>query len=139
MARQIPARPDLHLSVQQFNATPAGDLLGAKTQVVADGGGSSDVEVDVNANVHLSKEATNAFAFTGCDLDVESTPFMERTFKRAVGATQVVTVTLDQKIDGNTSYTLDTAGAALTIMPILVDGVASWIVKSALGTVSAVP
>lgn len=140
MAREIQGRPNLRRTVQQFDATRADELVGVKHQSVADGEAVADVAADVEANLHVSLESTNAFAFTGCDLTDEATPAISRTFKRAAGATQVVTVTLDQPIDGNTSYTLDTAGAAITVAPVVGAGVdPAWELVSALGTVTAVP
>jgi hypothetical protein len=133
----VQGRPQLTQSVQQFNATAAGDLVGVRTQIVANASTGAVAQVaDPNANLHLSAESTSAFTFNGLDLTAAGTPAIARTFKRAAGATQVVTITLEQPIDGNTSYTLDTAGAALTIMPRGVDG---WITVAALGTVTAVP
>jgi hypothetical protein len=140
MARLIQSRPPLREAAQKFDATRADDMVGIRQQELADGAGSTNVAVDVEANLVISRESTNAPTFTGCDLTDEATPAIARTFKRAAGTSQVVTVTLTQSIDGNTSYTLDTAGAALTIAPAGLGGDSpAWEVISALGTVSAVP
>lgn len=140
MARTIQSRPPLRDAVQKFDATRADELVGVKAQDVPDGSAVADVPVDIEANLIVSRESTNAPTLVGCDLLDEATPAIARTFKRAAGATQVVTVTLAQPIDGNTSYTLDDAGAALTIAPAGLDGDSpAWEVVGALGTVSAVP
>jgi len=138
--RTIQSRPLLRQSVQQFDATRADELVGVKSQDIPDGSAVADVPVDVEANLVVSREATNAPTIVGCDLNDEATPAIARTFKRAASATQQVTITLAQPIDGNTSYTLDTAGAALTIAPAGLDGDSpAWEVVSAVGTVTAVP
>jgi hypothetical protein len=141
MSRQINGRPLLRATTQQFNATRADELIGVKTQQVNDGTATATVAVDAEANLHVSRESTTAFSFTGCDLSKAATPLIERTFKRAVGATQNVTITLAQQIDGNTSYVLASAGASLSVMPVETSapGVFVWAVKSATGTVNAVP
>lgn len=140
MARTIQSRPPLRDAAQKFDATRADELVGVKAQNLADGAGSASVPVDTEANLIVSRESTNAPTFTGCDLTDESTPAIARTFKRAAGTSQVVTITLTQAIDGNTSYTLDTAGAALTVAPSGLGGSSpAWEVVAALGTVTAVP
>ena len=142
MNRTIQSRPPLRQKVQQFNATRADELVGVKSQDIADGSTAAGVEVgvDIEANLVISREATTAPTIVGCDLTDPATPAIVRTFKRAASATQVVTITLAQAIDGNTSYTLDDAGAALTIAPAGLSGDSpAWEVVSALGTVTAVP
>ena len=140
MARTIDVRRPLREAVQQFDSTRADELIGVKTQLVANGStGGSAVEADPESNLHRSDEQTSPHAFTGVDLTEEATPLIEHTFKRSAASSVVVTVTLDQAIDGNVSYTLDTAGAAITVAPRLVAGTPAWELKSTLGTVTAVP
>lgn len=141
MARENQARPPLRDALGKLDTQRADVIIGTKQQAVADAQtGGNGVACDVEATLHVSHESANAFAFTGCDLSDEATPYIERTFFRAVGTTKVATVTLAQKINGNTSVTLDTAGSGVTLVPYqAADGTYSWVAKSAVGTVTYVP
>lgn len=144
MARRIFNRPNLRSTVQQFDATRADMLVGVHVQVLADGAAPAggQVETDPEASLIVSYESTTAPTFTGLDLTDEAVPAIERTFSRPAGATQQVTVQLAQPIEGNTAYTLDAAGSAITLMPVFEEQGApatGWVVKNAIGTVTAVP
>lgn len=100
--------------------------------------GGAAVAADREANLHVSEEATDAFSFTGLDLEDESVAMTAHTFKRQ--ASQVATVTLAQAIDGNTSYTLDAAGSAITVAGYVdASGAYAYALLSAVGSVTAVP
>ena len=144
MARTIQSRPVLRSTVQQFNATRADEMIGAKIQVVKDGTApaSGDVTCDPEANVYVSLEDTTAPIFRGLDLSDEAVGLVERTFVRPSGVTQQVRIELADPIDGNTAYTLDAGGSSITLIPITTDSgspVQGWLVKNAIGTVTAVP
>jgi len=140
MARETQARPALRERLGKWDASRAGDLVGVKTQDVPDGStAGNDVEADPEANLHVSREATDAHAFVGLDLTDEAVQPIPHTFKRSAAATEVTTITLAQPIDGNTSYTLDTAGAAITVMPVVGSPTPAWELVAAIGTVTAVP
>ncbi len=139
MAREIQSRPPLRDALGKWGASRAGDLAGFKNQVVADGAtGGAAVAADAEANLHLSEEATDAHSFTGLDPEDESVAMIAHTFKRQ--GSEVITVTLSQKIDGNTSYTLDAAGSAITVAGYAdASGAYAYALLSAVGSVTAVP
>ena len=130
MSDAIQARPNLRDPLGKWDATSAEALLGPRSQVVADGAtGGTAVAADRETTLFVSEEDTSAFTVTGLDLTEDGMPFVPRTFYRQ--GTQVVTVTLDQPIHGNTSYTLDSAGAVLAIKPYIDSaGAPQWFVEA---------
>ncbi len=130
-------RPSLLQTVQQFNATPAGDLIGYKSQVVPDGVTGS-IAADVESNLHVGFNS-GIVTFTGLDLSLESTPPIPHTFHRR--GSGLINVAPTQLINAaTTSVQLDADGASVTLAPVINDtGALQWMIIATFGTVTFTP
>ena len=139
--RNIQGRPNLSLTVQQWNATPASDLVGVKAQTIADGStAGSPIDCDPQSNIYVSLEDTDAFELNAPALSDEGTPFITRTFKQLGSESVTITPAAGDTIEGNAGAELGAAGSYVTVAPFQQpDKTYTWLIVSSGGTVVIIP
>ena len=139
--RNIQGRPNLSLTVQQWNATPASDLVGVKAQTIADGStAGAPVNCDPQANIHVSLEDTDAFELNAPSLADEGTPYIVRTFKQLGTESVTVLAAAGDTIEGAAGVQLGAPGSFATVAPFqLPDKTFTWLVVGTGGTVVIIP
>jgi len=139
--RNIQGRPVFSLTTQQWDATPAGDLVGIKSQTVADAStAGTPVTADPQANLYVSLEDTDAFEINAPALDDEGTPFIVRTFKQLGTESVTIIPAPGDTIEGNSAVELGAAGSYAVVMPYqLPDKTYTWLIVSSGGTVVIIP
>ncbi len=139
MPRSVQVRPSLQSLSEEYESTPAGDLVGVRVQrPPAEGGAITSGILDPEANLSTEANSLAFYTYTMFDLTGDGVPFIPHVIAAVEVAISVGVVSSTQPINGSTFVFLNNLGdgVSITLMPYLnPDGNPEWAMTQVFGSI----